>query len=81
MAKLRPITNKKLTDPKANVHEGEIEVKEGQQFIVADFYFKKNKDILFFYYWDDESSQGNQFYTYPIQREDAEWHLKHDKID
>jgi len=73
MALLRIITKQALTDPKYNIHDGDIEVKEGQQYIVASFYFSKRKDILYFNYWSDASREsGNGMMDYSITREDVE---------
>ena len=73
MARLRPITQRALTDPKYDITSCDIEVKEGEQYKVAEEYFNKCDSILFFFYWSDADLKVNGFYTYPIEREDIEW--------
>lgn len=73
MAKLRPITERALTDPKYDIASCDIEVKEGEQYKVAEEYFNKCSSILYFYYWNDADQKANGFYTYPIEREDISW--------
>lgn len=72
MGMLRPITKEKLTDVRADVHKGEVIVEEGKEYEMADRLFKENPNIIFFYYWNDSDLIGNQFYTYPIDRDDIE---------
>lgn len=71
MAKLRPITERALTDPKYDIKSCDIEVKEGEQYKVAKEYFEKCSGILYFYYWNDADLKVNGFYTYPIERDDV----------
>ena len=74
MAKLRPITNQALTDVKYDIKSRDITIKDGQQYVVAAFYFHKCKDILYFNYWSDASlAEGNVMMDYSITKEDVEW--------
>lgn len=82
MALLRIITKQALTDPKYDIHKGDIEIKDGEQYIVASFYFSKRKDILYFNYWSDATrASGNGMMDYSITREDAERYEKNMKKD
>ena len=78
MAKLRPITHQALTDVKYDIKSRDIIINDGQQYVVAAFYFHKCKDILYFNYWSDASlASGNGMMDYSITKEDVEWHEKH----
>lgn len=45
-------------------------IADGEQYQRAKEIFEKEPSILYFFYWRDEDLIGNQFYTYPIERED-----------
>ena len=72
MAMLRPMTEKKLTDISADIHDGEVMVDEGKEYEVADKLFSADPNIIFFYYWNDADLSADGFYSYPIDRKDVE---------
>ena len=81
MALLRPVTKQALTDPKYDIHSRDIEVKDGQQYIIASFFFNKYDDILYFNYWSDaDRARGNGQLTYSISREDVAWYEENEEI-
>lgn len=69
MAKLRPVTHQALTDPKYIIDSRDIQIKEGEQYEVAERLFNEHPEILYFNYWDDE--EGNRMMDYSIDREDV----------
>lgn len=61
------------------VCENKIPINEGEQYYVAKKLFEEDDRIMYFYYFSDWAEANNRFYTYPIERWDADYMTKNQK--